>query len=133
MTQRFKAGVQYGDWEGTAAADDADQIAIRQFLTQRGLLHDEQFVIGIEVLIGENHAGRVKPPYINVLVVDKPAYENVQELLTKPGPVEVKVITLEEDLSLEQFIGLFKRFSIAISRRGLNFTNREYDAVQVSE
>ena len=33
----FKAGVQYGDFEGTAAADRADQVSLGDYLRDKGL------------------------------------------------------------------------------------------------
>lgn len=128
MTERFKATVQYSDWEGTAAADSADEKTIHDFLKERKLMTDKQFVIGVEVSIGENHVGRVQPPIINVIFVETDSFDDAQLLLGKDGTVNVMKIVLD-DVSLEQFLGLFKRFSIAISRKGLNFIDREYNAV----
>lgn len=33
---RFTAGVQYNDWKGTAAADDADMRAISTYMREAG-------------------------------------------------------------------------------------------------
>lgn len=126
MSERFKASVQYGDWEGTAAADDADEIDLDDILSKNGLKSDQEFLLGIEVFIGENHGGKVESPYVTVLLVDRGTFDDVDALLkgTK-GPVPVKAVDVE--LTLEEFFGLFKRFSVNLSRSHLNFIGREFE------
>lgn len=49
MTEVLKASVQYGDWEGTAAADNAGNRSIQEFLRERGILGDGAYVVGIRL------------------------------------------------------------------------------------
>jgi len=55
--QIFKASVQYGDWKGTAAADNADPRGIHELLREKGLISKTDFLIGVHVYIGEIHGG----------------------------------------------------------------------------
>lgn len=123
---KVRASVQYGDWEGTAAADDDADIDLSDFLEKKGLYDREiEFLVAVEVLIGENHGGKVKPPYIRCLIQDKPDFDTVADhLAAQPDPLTFKSVDIE--LTLEEFIGLFKRFAVTLSRRGLNLTDREF-------
>ncbi|MFZ6682217.1 hypothetical protein [Undibacterium sp. Tian12W] len=56
---KFKASVQYQDFEGTAAADNADQTDLQTFLQAKGLTHGAEFLIAASLWIGENHAGKL--------------------------------------------------------------------------
>lgn len=122
----FRASAQYNDWIGTSAADNADKNSIHDYLRGKKLVTENEFPVGIEVFIGENHGGKVKPPYIHVLVIDKSDYETAAAALGKPDPLHLRKVDIE--ITLEEFIGLFKRFSVALSPRGINITGREYNA-----
>ncbi len=125
MTQRFKASVQYGDWEGTAAADDLDKDDLRDYLRQQNLISEKEFLIAVKLRIGENHPGRVMQPSVTAIVYDSVDYDTVAgKLQREPDPLSVREVQLE--LSLEEFIGMFKRFSVTLSSRGLDLIEREY-------
>lgn len=127
MGDTFVAGVQYDDWKGTAAADDADLGGIRKLLRDRGMLGDDEFLVGIEIWVGENHGGEVKEPFITALIVKGNTFETVAETLQKSrDPINVRKVNLD-DLSIIQFIGLFKRFNVALAWNGLDFAGREYE------
>jgi hypothetical protein len=54
--ESFKASVQYGDWEGTAAADNADfGNSIREYLDKKQLIKPGEFLIATSLWVGENH------------------------------------------------------------------------------
>jgi hypothetical protein len=112
----FQATSQYNDWKGTAAADDPHPGDLRGLLRDRRLITDDEFVVGMEVWIGENHAGQVAPASIRVLAIRAADFGQAQSKLAA-GPVVVRKIDLE--LSLEEFIGLFKRVSIKLAWRDL--------------
>jgi hypothetical protein len=119
----FKASVQYGDWKGTVAADN-DLKGIHDLLQKKGLMRKTDFLIGIDVWIVENYGGQIQPPYIAALLlegVDK--YKSAESVLLAPDPINAKSVKVK--ITLDEFIGLFKRFSIAMSPRGLDITNRE--------
>ena len=41
----FKASVQYNDWEGTAAADDADVVSLTRYLATNGLINENEYLL----------------------------------------------------------------------------------------
>lgn len=124
--QHFTASVQYGDWNGTAAADNADGTEITDLLRSRKLLQEGEFVVGVRAFIGENHPGKVRDPYVEVLIAAAGDYDTVQTMLAAtPDALVLKSVTVN-NLTLIEFFGLFKRLEIAIARSGLDLPGREY-------
>ena len=123
--QTFKASVQYGDWKGTCAADDADKQSIVDFLRAKELIAEREFLVGIELYVGENHDLNVKPPTIIGLILNAENYDTAAAALQSARD-QINLRRIRIELPLELFLGLFKRFSIAISPRGLDITGREY-------
>lgn len=125
--QTFIASVQYSDWKGTAAADNADRNDIRKLLRERGVLSDDEFLVGIELWLGEMHGDKVKPPSVGALIIDAENFEAAERILDETDdPLPVKRVDLE--LSMEEFLLLFKRFAVSLSWRGLDLTGRDYVA-----
>ncbi|TIN10366.1 hypothetical protein [Mesorhizobium sp.] len=128
MTEVLKASVQYGDWRGTAAADNADNRSIQKFLRDRGELGDGAYVVGIRLFIGENRGGKVERPWLRAVVADGSGYDDVKAQVSAAGTLRFKEIDIE--LSLEEFFGLFKRFSIVLTSRDMGLEGREYEIVE---
>ena len=123
----FGASVQYNDWKGTVAADDADTRDVRKLLSERGELSDGEFLVGVELWLGEMHGDELKRPSVKALIVDAENYEAAeQNFYATEDPLPLKVI--EMDLSMDEFLLLFKRFAVSISWQGLDLTGREYSA-----
>jgi len=120
----FKASVQYGDFGGTAAADHADINGLADYLRSQGLMRENEFLIAVELWIGENHAGVVRPPSIRALVVEAPDYEGAISDVLAQDPVPVRAI--DAPLTLEQFIGYFKRFAVTLTIRGSDLECKDY-------
>lgn len=118
----FRAGVQYNDLKGTAAADRHDNRDFSNYLKEKGLIRDGESLIGIELWSGEVH-GTVqdKPVYVTALVSSGEKYDTIHEEVMSGQPVQVRKIELE--MNLNEFFGLFKRFAISIS--GFDLTDRE--------
>lgn len=73
-TSTFTASVQYNDWKGTSAADNADDRDLTTLLKAKKLYNPESdFLIGVRVWIGENHGGRVQEPWIEAIIADAEA------------------------------------------------------------
>ena len=68
-TDRFTATVQYGDWKGASAADNADQNDASDWLEANGHKKPGEFLIGIKVFVGENHGKHEDPIYVEFLLV----------------------------------------------------------------
>jgi hypothetical protein len=120
---RFKASVQYDDWKGTAAADSVAQEDLRSLLLSEGLLTNDEAIVGIKAWIGENQGGKVQPASIEVLVV--PLAEYPARL--RQDPVKVKCIS--KAMSVEKFVGLFKRFAIVLSSHDDLGPDRDYETI----
>jgi hypothetical protein len=122
----LKAGVTFGDWEGTASADNLDKNDISDLLEQRRLLdRKSELVVAIELYTAENHPGQpVRPPTVRAYIATGEGYDNIADWIRRtPDPLPLRQIEVE--LTHEQFVGLFKRFSVLLTRRGLNLSGRE--------
>ena len=127
--ETLQASAQYNDWKGTSAADNLDRNDLIDLLEKRGLLdRDNEFLVGIKLFIGENHGGQTKPPYIHCLIYSEETCQNVAESIkSQQGPLNLKSVDIE--LTIEEFLGLFKRFSVVLTRRGLGLDGREYNSI----
>lgn len=123
----FRAGVQYGDFGGTAAADRADGSDLGDYLRSNNLMHENEFLVAAELWIGENHRGVVAKPHIRALVVDAPDYDGAVKDVLNQDPVPVRKIDV--DLTLEGFIGLFKRFAVTLTVRGGDLEAKDYKEI----
>jgi hypothetical protein len=124
--ESFIASVQYDDWKGTAAADNADDRDIHALLKEKSAYDpDKELVIGVSVWIGENRGGKAEAPFVRALIVDMAKYETVDQWLqNEKDPLPVKGVDVE--ITTDEFIGLFKRFSVVLTKTGLNLNGRTY-------
>jgi hypothetical protein len=123
--ENLKAAVHYGDWEGTAAADHIDTGDVRDLLEAKGVLADDEFIIAVAFYVGENRPGRVQAPAVHVLIAQGGDYDTVAAWVkAMPDPLPLRRVDLE--LSTEEFLGLFKRFNVVLTRRGLDLTGRTF-------
>ena len=118
----LKASVQYGDWKGTAAADDADSHSLEHYLREKGLSRPEEFVIATSLWVSEGFIS------IRAFLLDATNYETeVQKrVAATTGPIPARELHLQ--LTLPQFVALFKRFNVMLTWPGLE--GRELDVVQ---
>ncbi|WP_449126122.1 hypothetical protein [Pseudomonas viridiflava] len=114
-TEFFKAGVQYGDFKGTAAADDHDNYRINDYMISQGLKTKDEQIVGIKLWSGEVH-GKLQnqPVIVTAYIMEGPGFEEISAAIDGVDPIPVKQVRFE--VSLEQFFGFFKRFEIAITR-----------------
>jgi hypothetical protein len=116
--ETFKAGVQYGDLKGSAAADRADMTDAKQWLEEKGHIKDDEYVLGITMWAGENHGEHRDPVSVIFLVSGLNGFENVPEMIQASGePILVKKISV--DMNIVDFLALFKRLEITLSNGGL--------------
>ncbi|WP_085299237.1 hypothetical protein [Cognaticolwellia mytili] len=122
--EKFTASTQYNDWKGTSAADDADEIGMNEWLKKKGHKLDNEFLIGVKVFAGENHGEHKDPVSVEFLLVELAGFDTVEEKFkSTAGPVELKSVRV--DMPIIEFLGLFKRFSIGLSRSEM-LNGREY-------
>jgi len=119
--ERLKASVQYGDWEGTAAADGFHSTDFSEYLRDNHLINENEFLLAISFYAGEH--GFIS---VRALVLEKDAsYDSVKSFLkSSHGPLKLREISV--DVSMEKFFTLFKRFSVVLTWRGLDLRDREY-------
>lgn len=123
----FKASVQYGDWKGTAAADNGDFATLDKYLDENGLKQEGEFLIATSLWVGENNGKNLGSVYARAFLYSGDAsFDTVKAALdAQSGTVPVRVVVLE--MTIEQYIGLFKRFDVMLTRPGLNIEGRDYD------
>jgi hypothetical protein len=119
----FHANVQYDDFKGTAAADHHDTKDISKYLSAKGLINREEFLVGIEAYASESIGNRkVTDVDVTVLVTKYEGYDNVQAAVDSGEPLKVRRIKFQ--MPLTEFFTLFKRFKISISSHGM-INNRD--------
>lgn len=128
-TEKFKASVQYGDWKGTAAADDADKVDARDWLKKNGLIQEGEFLVGITFYAGENHGTHQDPLFVEFLLTSQGDHDNVKTMInSSDAPVVVRRVKAK--MGVVEFVGLFKRFSVCISAHemlnGRDYTYPDY-------
>lgn len=123
----FKASVQYGDWKGTCAADDADDADASSWLKDNDYMKDNEFLIGVKMFAGENHGEHRDPVSVSFMILPLEKGQTVdQKIAASNGPVEVKVIRV--DMGIQEFFALFKRFEVALPRSKV-FDGCEYTEI----
>jgi hypothetical protein len=122
----LKASVQYGDFEGTVSADDAMPKGIREYLKENGLIAENEFLVSVEFYFLEHPGGnRTEVHLVILLLQDIHNFEEAQHAIRAAGgPIKLKEKNI--DLSINEFIGLFKRFSVVLSPRNLDIIGIEY-------
>jgi hypothetical protein len=118
--ESFKASVQYNDWKGTAAADNADQGAITKFLKEQGTLKDDEFLLAVSFYSSE---GFIRMKAYCGEGMDR--FETVQAWL-KATKGQLPVREIDIDLSVEKFLAMFKIFNVELYWGDLDLENREY-------
>jgi hypothetical protein len=110
--------VQYNDWKGTAAADNSDHHDIHDYLTKKGLMTDNEFLLSVTFYRSEGFV-RIGA----LLLKDANKYETAEAALANiAGPIPVKRVDVE--ISTEKFMELFKRFNVVLCWK-LNIQGRE--------
>ncbi|MEX2109069.1 MAG: hypothetical protein WD802_00500 [Gemmatimonadaceae bacterium] len=117
--------MQYNDFVGSSAADRAGIGGPEDWLRERKLMQSDDFVLGIEIWAGENDGVHRDPITVHFLLV-KGSFDSAKETIgSSSRRVPVRRVTV--DIGVAEFMGLFKRFSVAISPGGmLNDKTYEY-------
>jgi hypothetical protein len=131
MSVGFQAGTQYGDWKGTAAADEhgADTTFDELFEATGKVEPDKEIMIGFEFYYIEGSF------YLAGYFHRKPAenesgwYPTLnEEFQRQDAPIKVKKVRVE--ITLEQFFKYFKRFNVVLVDSALDITGREYEITE---
>jgi hypothetical protein len=108
------------------AADDADPVSLRKYMDDKGLIRAGEFLVATSIRVAENHGGRLGVVHVKAfLYAGHDRFDTVKDALdAHTGPIPVRQVDLE--LKLQEFVGLFKRFNVMLTRKGLDLDGREY-------
>jgi len=124
-TDTFQASVQYNDWGGSTAADDADMQNLLKWLETNNHIQKNEFLLGIRMSVGENHGTHKDPVFVEFLFDTPGDYDSVKEKIdAENSRIEVRRVSVE--MPLAEFFGFFKRFEVTISRDKM-LENSEYE------
>ncbi len=123
--ETFKASTQYGDWKGSASADRSDATTLSDLLLQRGLRTEQEFLVGAKLWVGENHGNSLAGVYVTAFLFDGTGFDNVAKAIADAGAA-LKLKRVDVDLTLEEFVCLFKRFAVSLSDPHFGLEGREF-------
>jgi hypothetical protein len=118
MEFRFRAEVQYQDWEGTAAADEHQGHGLQEFLAGKQLMVDQETLVATSLGFIEGYV------YVHAFVVNRGDFESAKALIEHAEPIPVRRIDL--DMSMQEFFWHFKRFDVVLTWNSLHLTGREF-------
>lgn len=121
MSDVFKAGAQYDDWTGTAAADN-QELALYDLLEERGLKREGEAVVGVNFYSGEHFIS------ISAYLVEATDAVSAKAYLDSTETPNLRKVDID-DISAEEFLGLFKRFNVVLGKKGLNLSGRDYNSI----
>ena len=110
----MKASVKYNDFIGTSAADISDHTNLDKFLASRGVDTDRYEAIGASFRADYEHYF-----YPGIICIDKEKSAN--------GKTHIVKIEFEAEFSKDEFLSLFKRLSVVISRNYKGYQENEID------
>ena len=117
----FRASTQYGDWKGTASADDA-RPNLNDYLTNHGLIRESEFLLAASLYVEEEFV------CIHAFAIQGNTFDAVKDDLARgEDPILVRKISVE--LTTREFLNLFKRFDVMLTHRGLELDEREYSEI----
>jgi hypothetical protein len=96
-------------------------------------LQDNEFLLAVNIFVGENHHNEVGSVYVAAFIYEgQDSFDKLKPILDKStGPIPVRSVRLT--LTLQEFVGLFKRFDVFLTWHGLNLADRDYDAIKEVE
>ena len=110
----FQASVQYGDLKGTAAADRADMADAEKWLKERKLSQEGEYLLGIELYVGENHGKHRDPVQVAFLMAPLGTHDTLKAMIdSHQGPIVVRKV--RQSMEIADFLALFKRFAVSLS------------------
>lgn len=115
---RPPASVQYNDWVGTAAADDADAlIGTPSTYDHLGLDRTRWTILGIDLTRLSGH------DFFDIYALDKQLwkiedFDQLEQFAASSGTLQVTKFTVGRDTTVGQFLDQqFKRFKVSLTRR----------------
>lgn len=122
MSEIFKAHAQYDDWVGTVAVDDEDQTSVRRWLENNNIIKNKEFLIGVEMYFNNTNRGNVS---VKFLLLPVEHYELAYKVI-KESEEFINVRAVHKNFEINDFMSLFKRFSVSFSSFDDLLKNKEY-------
>ena len=124
-TDTFKASVQYNDLKGSSAADRADISDASDWLNAKGLIEDNEILVGYEIYVSSLSSGPTSDVTISTtfLLANTEGMDSFAEHVRSGSAIKLRKVN--QDLSPTDFFSLFKRFSVTLSSNGL-LEDRDY-------
>ncbi len=117
MHDVFSARVQYNDFKGSVAADQADEIALLKYLQEEGLAQEDEIVIGVRVVFNGKQGQEVPKPGIVAYLVAM-GWDQV-------SPKKVRAVDI--DMTTAKLFSFYKRFDLVMTYRGADMDGVEVD------
>jgi len=115
----FRASIQYRDWEGTAAANNAAHKGLWEHLLNKNLVKENEFLVAVSFFKSNTSF------LVQAFVFEGGKFEEVQERLSAvTDPIPVRKI--EVSVETEEFLEFFQQFHVMLTRHGLELEGREY-------
>lgn len=115
----MEAKTQYNDYIGTAAADISDHISLDQFLAVRIINIDNYEVIGAQ-FFSSNIGGFSA----SIICIDK--------VRTIGNKTHVVQINFKDNLEIDEFFSLFKRFEVILYTDPEKYKDLEIDEKKIA-
>ncbi len=102
-------------------------------IRDKGLLRDNEFLLAVNIFIGENHHNEVGSVNVAAFIYEgQDSLSELKPILDKTtGPIPVCSVHLT--LTLKEFVGMFKRFDVMLTWDGLNLAGRNYNITEEVE
>jgi hypothetical protein len=118
LNDMLKASVQYGDFDGTAAADHHDRRGLWDLAKKYGVDIDKYFVFGIDIFVGEALGDEPAHANVSILAIDTQvvganSVDSIQEYVDNNQGV-LPYVEFGIDANLEEVLRFFKQFSVVL-------------------
>jgi hypothetical protein len=132
----FRAGTQYGDWDGAAAADEyGDNRSFDELFEATGKVDkDKDLLIGFEFYAGEGSF------FLTGYFHPKPKSDSTklgwipslnEEFSRTSRPIRVRKVDVE--VTRDEFFKYFKRFNVVMVHRGFDIIGRDFEIEESSD
>jgi hypothetical protein len=111
----LKASVQYGDFDGTAAADSSDFAGMEKFAKKHGIDTERYFRLGFKIYLGGQNFTSVSILTIDTEVVGAKSFDSIQEYINRNQKLPYSGFRTEA--TLEEAVKAFKRFEVVLHRK----------------
>jgi hypothetical protein len=130
----FQASTQYGDWKGTAAADEygAGERPLEKIFESTGKVNKEdEILVGFEFYAGEGHFFVSGYYHRKSKSADNGGWIPTlnSDFNKSQGPIQVKRVKVK--ITQDEFFKYFKRLNAVFVERGLNIVGRDYEITEV--